>query len=180
MPKKNVPFGTLWQKKTKEVIFMLNINILCIGKIKEPYLKDAISEYSKRLSKYCKLDILELPDEKIPDKLNSSISDEIKNKESNNILNHIKKDSYIICLDLTGKELTSEEFSKDIEDLSMQTSTITFIIGGSLGMSPTLLKKAHQKICFSKMTFPHQLIRVFLLEQIFRAFKISNGETYHR
>ena len=159
---------------------MLNINILCKKKIKEPYLKDAISEYSKRLSKYCKLDILELPDEKIPDKLNSSISEEIKNKESNNILNHIKKDSYIICLDLTGKELTSEEFSKDIEDLSMQTSTITFIIGGSLGMSHTLLKKAHQKICFSKMTFPHQLIRVFLLEQIFRAFKISNGETYHR
>ena len=159
---------------------MVNINIVCIGKIKEAYLKDAINEYSKRLSKYCKLTILELPDEKIPDKLNESLSNEIKNKESNAILNHIKKDSYIICLDLTGKELSSEDFSKNIENLSLQTSSITFIIGGSLGLSSDLLKKAHQKICFSKMTFPHQLIRVFLLEQIFRAFKISNGETYHR
>ena len=159
---------------------MLNINIVCIGKIKEAYLKDAINEYSKRLSKYYKLTILELPDEKIPDKLNESLSNEIKNKESNAILNHIKKDSYIICLDLTGKELSSEDFSKNIENLSLQTSSITFVIGGSLGLSSDLLKKAHQKICFSKMTFPHQLIRVFLLEQIFRAFKISNGETYHR
>ena len=159
---------------------MLNINIVCIGKIKDAYLKDAINEYSKRLSKYCKLTILELPDEKIPDKLNESLSNEIKNKESNAILNHIKKDSYIICLDLTGKELSSEDFSKNIENLSLQTSSITFVIGGSLGLSSDLLKKAHQKICFSKMTFPHQLIRVFLLEQIFRAFKISNGETYHR
>ncbi len=159
---------------------MLNINIVCIGKIKEAYLKDAINEYSKRLSKYCKLTILELSDEKIPDKLNESLSNEIKNKESNAILNHIKKDSYIICLDLTGKELSSEDFSKNIENLSLQTSSITFVIGGSLGLSSDLLKKAHQKICFSKMTFPHQLIRVFLLEQIFRAFKISNGETYHR
>ena len=159
---------------------MLTINVICIGKIKETYLKDAINEYSKRLSKYCKLTILELPDEKIPDKLNDSLSNEIKEKESNSILNHIKKDSYIICLDLTGKEFSSEEFSKNIENLSLQTSQITFVIGGSLGLSSNILKKAHQKICFSKMTFPHQLIRVFLLEQLFRGFKISNGETYHR
>ena len=159
---------------------MLNIHIVCIGKMKESYLKDAINEYSKRLSKYCKLSILELPDEKIPDKLNESLSNEIKNKESNTILNHIKKDSYIICLDLKGKQLSSEDFSKTIEDLSLQTSHITFVIGGSLGLSSDILKKAHQKICFSKMTFPHQLIRVFLLEQLFRGFKISNGETYHR
>lgn len=159
---------------------MLTINIVCIGKLKETYLKNAINEYSKRLNKYCKLSILELPDEKIPDKLNESISNEIKKKESNSLLNHIKKDAYIICLDLTGKELSSEEFSKTIENLSLQTSNITFVIGGSLGLSSDILKKAHQKICFSKMTFPHQLIRVFLLEQIFRGFKISNGETYHR
>ena len=159
---------------------MLTINIICIGKIKETYLKDAINEYSKRLSKYCKLTILELPDEKIPDKLNKSLSNEIKVKESNIILNHIKKDAYIICLDLTGKELSSEAFSKNIQNLSLQTSNITFVIGGSLGLSSDILKKAHQKICFSKMTFPHQLIRVFLLEQIFRGFKISHGETYHR
>ena len=159
---------------------MLNINIVCIGKIKENYLKDAINEYSKRLRKYCKLNILELPDEKIPDKLNESISQEIKAKESNNILNHIKKDSYIICLDLKGKEFSSEEFSKNIDNLSLQTSNITFVIGGSLGLSDDILKKAHQKICFSKMTFPHQLIRVFLLQQLFRAFKIQNHEIYHR
>ena len=159
---------------------MLTIQIICIGKIKESYLKDAINEYSKRLQKYCKLDILELPDEKIPDKLNDSISNDIKNKESKKILDHIKKDSYIICLDLHGKEFSSEEFSKNIEHLSLETSHITFITGGSLGLSEDLLKKSHQKICFSKMTFPHQLIRVFLLEQIFRSFKISNGETYHR
>ena len=159
---------------------MLNINIICVGKIKEKYLKDAIEEYSKRLSRYCKLNIIELPDEKIPDKLNDSLSHEIKKKECNNIINHIKKDSYIIALDLKGKQFTSEEFSKKLENISMENSSITFIIGGSLGLNEDLLSKCHEKVCFSKMTFPHQLIRVFLLEQIFRSFKISNNETYHR
>ncbi len=159
---------------------MLAIQIICVGKLKETYLKEAISEYSKRLSKYIKLDILELPDEKIPDKINNNIMDLVKNKECNNILNHLKKDSYIIALDLKGKQFSSEEFSKNLEEISMENSHITFIIGGSLGLTDELLNKCNQKICFSKMTFPHQLIRVFLLEQIFRAFKISNGETYHR
>lgn len=159
---------------------MLTIDIICIGKLKEKYLKEAIAEYEKRLSRYCKIHILELPDEKIPEKLNQSLINEIKEKECNSILSHIKKDSYIICLDLKGKEFSSEEFSKQIENLSMQTSHITFIIGGSLGLTDNLLKTAHLKICFSKMTFPHQLIRIFLAEQIFRAFKIANGETYHR
>ena len=159
---------------------MLNIEILCVGKIKENYLKSAIDEYSKRLSRYCKLSIVELPDEKIPEKLNDNIINIIKTKESANIKKHIKKDSYIICLDLNGKEFSSIEFSKNLESLSLRTSHITFIIGGSLGLSTDLLKQANQKICFSKMTFPHQLIRVFLLEQIFRGFKISNGETYHK
>lgn len=159
---------------------MLNIQIICIGKIKENYLKDAINEYSKRLSKYCKLIITELPDEKIPDKLNDSLSNEIKSKECNNIINHLKKDSYIIALDLTGKQFSSEDFSLELEKISMINSSITFIIGGSLGLNEELLNKCNQKICFSKMTFPHQLIRVFLLEQIFRAFKIANHETYHK
>ena len=158
---------------------MLNINIICIGKIKEKYLRDALDEYSKRLSRFCKLTFTELPDEKIPDKLNPSLENEIKSKECDNILNHIKKDSYIIALDLQGKEFTSEEFSKKIEDLSMENSNLTFIIGGSLGLNKTLLDKCPLKVCFSKMTFPHQLIRVFLLEQIFRAFKINNNEKYH-
>ena len=159
---------------------MLNINIICVGKLKEKYLKDALNEYIKRLSRYCKLTITELPDEKIPDKLNPNLEIDIKTKESNNIINHIKKDSYVISLDLTGKQLSSEEFSKNIENISMQSSQITFIIGGSLGLTNKVLSMSNQKICFSKMTFPHQLIRVFLLEQIFRAFKIQKGETYHR
>lgn len=159
---------------------MLTIQIICIGKLKETYLKSAIDEYSKRLSRYCKLNILELPDEKIPDKLNPALSNEIKTKECTNILRHIPKDSYVIALDLKGKEFSSEDFSSEIEKISMSSSSITFIIGGSLGLTNELLNTCHQKVCFSKMTFPHQLIRIFLLEQIFRAFKISNGETYHR
>ena len=127
---------------------MLTINIICIGKIKEVFFRDAISEYSKRLSKYCKLNIQELPDEKILEKINDTIINEIKTKECDNI--------------------------------SMTSSNITFIIGGSLGLNENILKLANEKICFSKLTFPHQLIRIFLLEQLFRSFKISNGETYHR
>ena len=159
---------------------MLTINIICVGKIKENFFKNAIDEYSKRLSKYCKLNIIELQDEKIPDKINDKIINEIKQKECNSIMSHIKKDSYVIALDLTGKQFTSEEFSKKLDNLSMETSNITFIIGGSLGLTNELLNECQEKICFSKMTFPHQLIRVFLLEQTFRAFKISNNETYHR
>ena len=159
---------------------MLNINIICVGKIKEKFFTSAIEEYSKRLSKYCKLEILELPDEKIPDNANETIENNIKEKECNNILKHLKKDSYIIALDLKGKEYSSVEFSKKIESLSMTNSKITFIIGGSLGLTDTLLNQCDEKICFSKMTFPHQLIRIFLVEQIYRAFKISNNESYHK
>ena len=150
------------------------------GKLKESYLKDAINEYSKRLSKYCILNIIEIQDEKIPDKLTDKISDEIKHKECNKILSTIKKDSFIIALDLKGKQFTSEQFSKKIENISSINSNLTFIIGGSLGLTEEILNKSNELICFSLMTFPHQLIRVFLLEQIFRAFKISNNETYHR
>ena len=159
---------------------MLNINIVCVGKIKENYLKDAISEYSKRLSRFCNLNIIELQDEKLPEKLNDSIISDIKNKECNKIIQAIKKDSYIICLDLKGKEPSSEEFSKKLENIALNfNSSITFVIGGTLGLNEEILSISSEKICFSKMTFPHQLIRVFLLEQLFRAFKISNNETYH-
>ena len=159
---------------------MLSINIICVGKIKENYLKDAISEYSKRLSKYCNLNIIELPDEKLPNQLSQKNIDEVKNTEGNKILAHIKKDSYTICLDLKGKQFSSEEFSAKIDSIALNfNSSINFIIGGTLGLSKDVLEKAKEKICFSKMTFPHQLIRVFLLEQLFRAFKISNNETYH-
>ena len=158
---------------------MLHIDIVCVGKIRENYLKDAIAEYQKRLSKYCILNIIELPDEKLPSKLNDSLSFEIKQKESNLILSHIKKDSYIIALDLKGKNYTSTQFSEKIQNLSLITSHITFLIGGTLGMTDELLANAKELICFSKMTFPHPLIRLFLLEQLFRGFKIMNGENYH-
>ena len=158
---------------------MLHINLICIGKLKETYLKEAIQEYSKRLSKYYSFQIIELPDEKLPDTLNSSIISQIQDIESEKIISHIPKNSYVISLDLTGKQYTSEEFSEKIENIKISNSNLTFIIGESLGLNTKLKNLSNEKICFSKMTFPHQLIRVFLIEQIFRAAKISNNEKYH-
>ena len=158
---------------------MLHIDVICIGKIREKFLKDAINEYLKRLSKYCIVNIIELPDEKLPTKLNDNLINEIKQKESNNILSKIKKDSYIFAIYLKGKEYSSEQFANKIDNLSINTSNITFLIGGTLGMTNDLLNFSNESICFSKMTFPHPLIRVFLLEQLFRVFKISRGENYH-
>lgn len=160
---------------------MLHVNIVCIGKIKEEFFRDAIQEYSKRLSKYCMLKIIELPDEKIPNNLSDKNAENIKIKESESIISSLSKDTYLICLDLSGKQYSSEDFSSHIDDIAVNIKTnITFVIGGSLGLSSKILNMADEKICFSKMTFPHQLIRVFLLEQLFRSFKIQNGETYHR
>jgi len=160
---------------------MLHIDVICIGKLKETFFKDAILEYSKRLSKYCYLNIIELPDEKIPNNATIGQCEIIKQKETKNIISHIKKESYTFCLDLKGREYSSETFSEKIESISLNyNSHITFIIGGSLGLSPEIFNYANESICFSKMTFPHQLIRIFLLEQIYRAFKISNNETYHK
>ncbi len=158
---------------------MIHINLVCIGKIKEDYLKNAITEYSKRLSKYCKLNIIELNDEAIPDNLSDKMTENIKNLEGSRILSNIKN-SYIISLDLRGKQYSSEEFSNKLENISISNSSITFIIGGSLGLSKNVIESSNELISFSKMTFPHQLIRVFLLEQLFRAFKIQNNEKYHR
>ena len=158
---------------------MIHINVICVGKIKEKYLSEAILEYSKRLSKYCKLNIVEIADESIPNNLSDKTRETIKNIEGNKISNYLNN-SYVISLDLKGKQYYSEEFSEKIENISFNNSTISFVIGGSLGLSENVLKKSNELICFSKMTFPHQLIRVFLLEQLFRAFKIQNNETYHR
>ena len=160
---------------------MLHIEIICVGKLKEDYLKSAFLEYSKRLSKYCSFQIIELPDEKLPGPLSEENRRKVIEKESNCILNHIKENSYVIALDLKGKQYTSEEFSEKLSNIALhKNSTITFLIGGTLGMSQDLLSRANELICFSKMTFPHQLIRIFLLEQLFRSFKIQNNETYHR
>lgn len=159
---------------------MISINIICIGKLKEKFFKDAVAEYSKRLSRYCKLEIIELPDEKIPNNPSDKTIEDIKEKECNKIEEHIKKDSYIICLDLKGKQLSSEDLSKQLDTISLTHSNITFIIGGSLGLTDKIRSISNALISFSKLTFPHQLIRVFLLEQIYRSFKISNGEAYHK
>ncbi len=159
---------------------MLNINIICVGKLKEEYLRAATFEYSKRLSRYCNLKFIELQDEKLPNKINDSIIAEIKSKECKKIIENIKKDSYVMSLDLKGKQFTSEEFSKKLEEITVNGySTINFVIGGTLGLTKEVLDASNELISFSKMTFPHQLIRVFLEEQLFRAFKISNNETYH-
>ena len=158
---------------------MLHINIVCIGKIKETYLKNAIIEYSKRLSKYCMLRIIELNDEPIPN--NASMADEKKiiEVESLKLQNALPKGCNIL-LDLQGKEYSSTEFASKIESLQLTNSTLNFIIGGSLGTSQGLRNICQERICFSKMTFPHQLMRVFLLEQIYRSFKIINNEKYHK
>ena len=160
---------------------MVTINILCVGKIKEKFFREAIEEYSKRLSKYCNLNIFEVEDSKVPDKVSDNLAKVIKDEEASRMLNQMKKDTYLICLDLNGKEYDSVEFSEKISKLTAYgESNITFVIGGTLGIGDEVLKIAKEKICFSKMTFPHQLIRVFLLEQIYRGFKIMGGETYHR
>lgn len=159
----------------------MNITIITVGKLKEKYLKDAIDEYSKRLSRYCKLDIIELPDEKTPDNASAKEEEAIKEKEGQNILSKIKDNMFVIAMDLGGKQLSSEEFSDYIDNLGVTgNSNIAFIIGGSLGISKAVLNRANYKLCFSKMTFPHQLFRVMLLEQIYRSFRIMKGEPYHK
>lgn len=159
----------------------MTITIITVGKLKEKYLKDAIDEYSKRLTRYCKLDIIELPDEKTPDNASEKEELAIKEKEGQAILNKIKDNMFVIAMDLGGKQLTSEEFADYVHNLGvMGDSNIAFIIGGSLGISKSVLARANYKLCFSKMTFPHQLFRVMLLEQVYRGFRIIKGEPYHK
>lgn len=159
----------------------MNITLITVGKLKEKYLKQAVDEYSKRLSRYCKLNIIELQDEKTPENASEKEEENIKEKEGKLILQKIKDTAYVVALDLKGKQLTSVEFSKFISDCTvMGHSDIAFVIGGSLGLSEHVLKRADYKLCFSKMTFPHQLFRVMLLEQVYRAFRIMNNEPYHK
>lgn len=159
----------------------MNITLVTVGKLKEKYLKQAIDEYSKRLSRYCKLDIIELPDEKTPDNASEKEEAQIKEKEGKAILSKIKDNSYVVAMDLKGKQLTSEELSSLVERCGVKgNSNIVFVIGGSLGLSDEVIKRADYKICFSKMTFPHQLFRVMLLEQVYRAFRIMKNEPYHK
>ena len=148
--------------------------LICVGKIKEKYLKEAINEYQKRLSKYTKLDIIELKDITYDD------IDKVKKEEGENILKNIKNTDNVIILDINGQELTSVELAKKIENLEQQNSDLTFIIGGSYGLSEEVKQRANYSLSFSKLTFPHQLFRVIFLEQLYRTYKIRNNESYHK
>lgn len=159
----------------------MNIQIIAVGKLKEKYLKQGIDEYFKRLSSYAKVDIVELPDEKAPEQASPQEMEQIKNKEGERILAKLPPDAYAIALAIEGNMKSSEEFAQSLDRLATYgKSKIAFIIGGSLGLSSAVLKRADEKLSFSKMTFPHQLMRLILLEQIYRAFRINRGEPYHK
>ena len=159
----------------------MKITICCVGKIKEKFYSQAIEEYSKRLSKYCKLEIKEAADEKTPDSASDTVNRMIKEKEGDRLLSFIKDDSYVIALAIDGKMLDSVELSEKIDNLMLSgKSDIVFVIGGSLGLDKRVLDRADYKLSFSKMTFPHQLMRVILLDQIYRSFRIMKNEPYHK
>ena len=159
----------------------MKITVITVGKIKEKYLEDAIAEYSKRLSRYCKLEIIQVADEKTPDRASEVGETQIKDKEGERILSHIKDTAYVVALAIEGKMISSEELAELIDGLGVRgESHIQFVIGGSLGLSKKVLERADYKLSFSRMTFPHQLMRVILLEQIYRSYRIVNGEPYHK
>ncbi len=159
----------------------VKITVIGVGRIKEKYFSDAIAEYEKRLSRYCTLKIVEVADEKTPDGASAAEEEQIKKKEGERILSHIKDGEYVIALAIEGEMLDSVGFAKRIESLGIKgESDIVFVIGGSLGLSKEVISRADWSLSFSKMTFPHQLMRVILLEQIYRSFKINHGEPYHK
>lgn len=159
----------------------MNINIIAVGKIKEKYIQEGIKEFSKRLSRYCKLNIIEIEDEKAPETLSEKDMLIVKAKEGEKILNKIPANSFVITLVIEGKQLTSEGLAEKFEDIMVNGSNdITFIIGGSLGLDSEVINRSNFKLSFSKMTFPHQLMRLILLEQVYRAWRINKGEPYHK
>ncbi|MCR5082494.1 MAG: 23S rRNA (pseudouridine(1915)-N(3))-methyltransferase RlmH [Parasporobacterium sp.] len=159
----------------------MKITIICVGKIKESFFRDAISEYQKRLSKFCNLSIIEVADEKTPDNASPATEDLIRKKEAERIIKHLKTGTYLIGLEIDGNMLDSKELASHIDNLSLKgKSDISFVIGGSLGLDKSITSLCDFHLSFSKMTFPHQLMRVILLEQIYRAFKILANEPYHK
>lgn len=159
----------------------MNIRIVTVGKVKEKYIQEGIKEFTKRLSRYCLLDIVEVDDEKAPENLSKKEMEIVKTREGERILAKIPQNSFIISLEIQGKQLSSEELSKKIDDLMVNgINDITFVIGGSLGLSTEVMNRSDFKLSFSKMTFPHQLMRLILLEQVYRAWKIIKGEPYHK
>ncbi len=159
----------------------MNINIIAVGKIKEKYIQEGIKEFSKRLSRYCKLRIIELEDEKAPETLSEKDMLIVKSKEGEKILNKIPSNSFVIALVIDGKQLSSEDLADKFEEIMVNgNNDITFIIGGSLGLSQEVIDRSNFKLSFSKMTFPHQLMRLILLEQVYRAWRINKNEPYHK
>lgn len=159
----------------------MNIKIIAVGKIKEKYLQQGIAEYLKRLSGYAKVEIIEVGDEKAPENMSAAQEEQVKAKEEERISKYIKEGTFLIPLAIEGKEYTSEGLARFIANLGVKgKSDITFLIGGSLGLTDSLLKKGDQLLSFSKMTFPHQLMRLILLEQVYRSFRIIKGEPYHK
>ncbi|MBW3092737.1 23S rRNA (pseudouridine(1915)-N(3))-methyltransferase RlmH [Bifidobacterium sp. 82T10] len=159
----------------------MQIDIIAVGKVKESYLRDAIAEYSKRLGRYCRLDIIEVADEKTPEHASEGVERQIKAREGERIAKHLRDGAYVIALAIDGKMLSSEGLANEISQLGLRgVSHIQLVIGGSIGLDDAILRRADYKLSFSKMTFPHQLMRVILLEQIYRAFKINAHEPYHK
>lgn len=159
----------------------MKITLITVGKIKEKYLREAIAEYVKRLGKYCKLEIIEVADEKIPERAGEVLEETIRAQEGERILRYISEDTFLITLEISGKMLSSEELAEKIEKLGiMGKSHITFVIGGSIGLGKKVIERSDFPLSFSRMTFPHQIMRVILLEQIYRGFRIINGEPYHK
>lgn len=159
----------------------MNIRLITVGKIKEKYIQEGIKEYSKRLSRYCSLEIIEIDDEKAPENLSVKEMEIVKEKEGERILAKIPQSSFVISLVIQGKQLSSEELAEKIDTLMVEgVSDISFIIGGSLGLSNEVINRSNFKLSFSKMTFPHQLMRMILLEQVYRAWRIIKGEPYHK
>ncbi|HHV38431.1 MAG TPA: 23S rRNA (pseudouridine(1915)-N(3))-methyltransferase RlmH [Tepidimicrobium sp.] len=159
----------------------MNITVIAVGKIKEKYISAGLKEYAIRLSRYCSLKLIEVKDERVPEDLTQKEKDIARNKEGQRILSKLPKRSYIIALVIDGHSLSSEELSKQMKELAIDgINDITFIIGGSLGLSQDIVDRSDFKLSFSKMTFPHQLMRMILLEQIYRSFRIMKGEPYHK
>ena len=159
----------------------MNIRILSVGKIKEKYLRDGIAEYTKRLGRYCKVSFSQVGDEKTPDGASEAQEEAIRKIEGERLLKQIKDSDYVIALALDGKMMDSTTLASHLEKLAVQgNSTIDFVIGGSLGLSDEVLRRADEKLCFSLMTFPHQLMQIILLEQIYRSYRIINHEPYHK
>lgn len=159
----------------------MKISIIAVGKLKERYLKDGISEYAKRLSRFCDLQLAEVADEQAPESLSPLQEEQVKKKEADRISDKLKEGAFLIALDVKGGKMSSEGFADTLQAcFTAGRSNITFVIGGSLGLDAGLVKKADLSLSLSDMTFPHQLTRLILLEQLFRAFKIINGETYHK